>query len=115
VAFDDRTRTRLTNLYGARAVQVIEIAASDETLLGHLGADTGAIGAEVVHAVRNEAARHLDDVLMRRCTIGAGGWPGDEVVARAADIAARELGWTAAEREEEILTLRSRYFASTAP
>jgi glycerol-3-phosphate dehydrogenase len=111
VAFDDRTRAHLTSLYGARCVDVIEIAAADEVLLSHLGEQTPAIGAEVVHAIRSESARHLDDVLMRRCTIGAARWPGDDVVRHAADIAARELGWTAAQRQEEIEALRSMYFA----
>lgn len=111
VAFDDRTRAHLTGVYGARCVQVIEIAASDGALLARLGAQTAAIGAEVVYAIRHEAARHLDDVLMRRCAIGSGRWPGDDVAVRAADIAARELGWTAAQRNEEIEELKSRYLA----
>jgi glycerol-3-phosphate dehydrogenase len=111
IAFDDQTRAHLTGVYGARCVDVIQIAAADEALLSRLGPGTPAIGAEVAHAIRNESARHLDDVLMRRCTIGAARWPGDEAVARAADIAARELGWTAAQREVEIESLRSRYFA----
>jgi glycerol-3-phosphate dehydrogenase len=115
VAFDDRTRAHLTNLYGARCVDVIAIAATDEVLLSRLGSQTPAIGAEIVHAIRHESARHLDDVLMRRCTIGAGRWPGDDVVAQAADIAARELGWTAEQREEEIETLRSRYERGQTP
>ncbi len=108
ITVPERSRARLTELYGARCVDILEIAAADRGLLAPL-AETHAIGAEVAHAIRREAARHLDDVLMRRCSIAAGGWPGDEVVARAAEIAARELRWTEAQREEEIAALRERF------
>jgi glycerol-3-phosphate dehydrogenase len=113
VALDEQSRAHVTGLYGARSVEVIECAAADPALLFPLGPDTHAVGAEVVHAIRHEAARHLDDVLMRRCTIGAARWPGDEVVARAAGIAAHALGWTDAQRQEEIEALRERYAVAT--
>ncbi len=102
-------RARLTTLYGGRCAEIIEIAARDRALASSLGAATDAIGAEIVHAVRNESARRLDDVVMRRCTIGAAAWPGDAVATRAADIAARELGWNDARRRQEIDALRDRY------
>ena len=108
ITVPERSRARLTELYGARCVDILEIAAADRGLLAPL-AETLAIGAEVAHAIRREAARHLDDVLMRRCSIAAGGWPGDAAVTRAAEIAARELRWTEAQREEEIASLRERF------
>ena len=109
VTLTGRIRDRLTSLYGARCTAVIEIAAVDRALALPLAPGTDAIGAEIVHAIRHESARHLDDVLMRRCTIGAATWPRDEVVARAAEIAARELNWTDAERQQEVEALRARY------
>ncbi len=105
----EAARAHLSRLYGARCVDVLDIAAHDRGLLAPLGGHTPAIGAEVVHAIRREAACRLDDILMRRCSIGADAWPGEQVVNRAADIAARELGWTDAQRAEEIASLRERF------
>jgi glycerol-3-phosphate dehydrogenase len=109
VTLPDAVRARLTTVYGARCVAVIEIAAADRTLLAPIAADSPIIGAEVAHAIRHEAARHLEDVVMRRCGFGAGSWPGDAIAARTAEIAALELEWTEAQRALEIRTLRERY------
>jgi glycerol-3-phosphate dehydrogenase len=109
VTLSERSRARLTSVYGARLVGILEIAAADRALLDPLTPDTPAIGAEVAHAIRNEAARHLDDVVMRRCGFGASAWPGDAVVTRAAQIAAQELGWSDEQRAAEINALRGRY------
>jgi glycerol-3-phosphate dehydrogenase len=102
-------RARLTMTYGARCVDVIERAASDAALREPLGPGTSAIGAEVTHAARHEAARRLDDILMRRLGIGAAAWPGDAIAGRAADLAARELDWDAAQRDAELARLRRMY------
>jgi glycerol-3-phosphate dehydrogenase len=109
ITLSDASRGWLIAVHGARCVDVLQIAARDRALLAPLGPSEPAIGAEVTHAIRNEAARHLDDVLMRRCGIGAAAWPGDDVVARAAEIAGRELDWSEVQRYEEIETLRARY------
>jgi glycerol-3-phosphate dehydrogenase len=109
VTLPDASRAHITGMYGSRCVEIIEIAASEPVLLEPLGAGTPAIGAEVVHAIRREAACHLDDVLMRRCGIGAAAWPDGDVVTRAAELAARELRWSEAQRDEEISALRARY------
>ncbi|HSL21825.1 MAG TPA: FAD-dependent oxidoreductase [Vicinamibacterales bacterium] len=103
------SRERIASLYGARCPAIIEIAARDRSLLQPLGPGTHAIGAEVVFAIVSEAARRLDDVIMRRTEIGAGGWPGDEIVARAAELGARQLGWTDARRAEEVARLRGLF------
>lgn len=105
----EATRTRVTALYGARCVDVIELAASDAELREPLGAKTPAIGAEIAFVVRHESAYHLDDILMRRTGLGAAAWPGDDITARAAEVAARELGWNPTEGDEQIARLRARY------
>jgi glycerol-3-phosphate dehydrogenase len=109
ITLDPRTRERLVSLYGARAVGIIHLAAEEAALAQPLASQTAAIGAEVVHAVRHEAARRLDDVIMRRTGLGAARWPGDAVVARASDLLARELRWSDAERAAEVDRLRDLY------
>ncbi|MEX2248494.1 MAG: glycerol-3-phosphate dehydrogenase C-terminal domain-containing protein, partial [Parvibaculum sp.] len=57
------------------------------------GPNVAEIGAQVVHAVRHEMARHLADVVFRRTGLGTLGHPGPDVISRAAELMARELGW----------------------
>jgi glycerol-3-phosphate dehydrogenase len=64
--------------------------------------------AEVVHAVRAEMARTLDDVLSRRTRARI--LARDDTAAAAADVAtlmAGELGWTPAQTAEQVATFRS--------
>ena len=63
----------------------------------------------IVHALREEMAQTLIDVVVRRTGLGAAGYPGDAV---AADIAARmqaELGWSEEQRTRELTSLKRFY------
>ncbi len=73
-----------------------------------LASGTRTIGAEVVHAVRNEMAVHLSDIALRRTTLAVTGWPGDEAVAAAARLASAELAWSADRERAETTALRER-------
>ena len=63
----------------------------------------GAVGAQVVHAVRREYARRLDDVVFRRLSLvhetPDAGLAGLDRVAR---LMARELGWDEERRRQEV-------------
>jgi glycerol-3-phosphate dehydrogenase len=99
---------RLTTLYGGAAVEVRHLADDDE-LARPLAPGCPATAAEVVHAVRNELAARLDDILLRRLALGDGGYPGDEVAAAAGAIAARELGWAEERLDAERRRLRAHF------
>ena len=63
----------------------------------------------VAHAVNEEMAQTLSDVVIRRTGLGAAGYPGDAVVI---DIATRMqvlLGWSRERTEQEVETLRRFY------
>lgn len=109
VTIEPSSRARLTFLYGARVEDIITLAAADRDLARPLAEGTAAVGAEVAHAVRRESAQHLDDIIMRRMTIGSSGWAGDAVVRAAARIAAAELKWDETRVDDEIARLRDRY------
>jgi glycerol-3-phosphate dehydrogenase len=98
---------RLVSLYGARAKDVLEHAAAAPDLIQPFDPQTGALGAEVVHAVRCEWAENLQDVLMRRTMAGLA--PGMAVGAdeAAAAIAARHLGWDQARCSREVAEYRA--------
>ncbi len=49
--------------------------------------------AEVVHAVREEMAQKLGDIVFRRTDLGTGGNPGEHALRECADLMASECGW----------------------
>jgi glycerol-3-phosphate dehydrogenase len=60
------------------------------------------IRAEVVHAVREEMAEKLGDVVFRRTDLGTGAHPGEEAIAASAELMAAELGWGSGRTQAEI-------------
>jgi len=80
-----------------------------------LGA-TKVIKAEVVHAVREEMAQTLDDIVFRRTDLGTAGHPGNDALEACADLMASELGWDAGRREGELARVEAVFprFSGTA-
>lgn len=64
--------------------------------------DDGEIMAEVIFAVREEMARTLADIVMRRTGIGTLGNPGENILRKVANAAAKELNWDENKIEKEI-------------
>ena len=79
--------------YGARHTQVLDLVKQDASLGQRIREDRLEILAEVAFSIQNEMALTLCDVLTRRTGIGTLGHPGDEVLEKTADLAARLLGW----------------------
>ena len=52
--------------------------------------------------MRHEMARTLKDILFRRTGLGTLGHPGDKVLKRVADLAAKELKWNSARLKKEL-------------
>jgi glycerol-3-phosphate dehydrogenase len=67
------------------------------------------VGAEVIHAIRDEMACTLADIVIRRTELGAMGHPGEELVRAAAAIAAEELNWDGDRRNREIAAVNEFY------
>jgi glycerol-3-phosphate dehydrogenase len=101
------TSARLVRVYGTRAEEIAQIAASDESLAHRIADEPGTVGAEVLYAVRHEAAETLTDILMRRTMIGLGPSVGIGPDREAADIAMRWLGWDAERAEREVDAFRA--------
>ena len=97
---------RLVDLYGARAVEVLELAGNSDELRAPIDASTGAIGAELLFAVEYEFAKTLSDVYMRRTMIGLDPGHGLGSVDRAAAILGDHLGWAPSRRGAEIEAYR---------
>ena len=91
----------LARNYGTEYKEIAKLAREDQALSETLN-DDGEIQAQVVYAIRNEMARTLSDIVMRRTGIGTLGNPGEEVLRKVADVAARELRWDKEKTEKEI-------------
>ncbi|UCE03248.1 MAG: glycerol-3-phosphate dehydrogenase [Candidatus Latescibacterota bacterium] len=92
----------LYRVYGARAPRVLALVHENDALGRALCAHQPHIGAEVVIAVREEMALHLDDWYLRRSCVGFHACHGFDSLERVADLFAAELGWNAATRAQEI-------------
>jgi glycerol-3-phosphate dehydrogenase len=99
--FKSSTMDYLGRNYGTEYAEVIKLARADKNLSVTLNED-GEIMAQVVYAVRNEMARTLSDILMRRTGIGTLGNPGEDVLREVAQVAAKELQWSLEKVEQEI-------------
>ncbi|RMF65662.1 MAG: hypothetical protein D6743_07665, partial [Calditrichaeota bacterium] len=65
-------------------------------------AETRVLRAEVVHAVREEMAVKLSDVVRRRTELGSGEHPGKAALHECAALMAEELGWSKERMRDEI-------------
>lgn len=88
------TLQRLQRLYGTRSHCILDIVAAAPELAEVLDAETGAIAAEIVYAVRSEFAQTMADVLLRRTLLGYRADRGRSLLAAFGTIAKRHLGWT---------------------
>lgn len=93
----------LSARYGTRAPIVARIAAGRPELAATLARGCPALGAEVVHAIRNEMAHSLHDFLIRRTSLS---WrypvEAEAAAPAVARIMAAELGWDSIRAEQEL-------------
>ncbi|MBV8860041.1 MAG: glycerol-3-phosphate dehydrogenase [Acidobacteria bacterium] len=97
---------RLLKVYGARASEVLRLAQTDAELSQVISEETGSIGAEVVHAFREELAETLADCLMRRTMVGLNSELGLDALDGAARLAQKFLGWDEGRASGEVEAYR---------
>lgn len=102
-------RERLARAYGSHWTEVAAIIDQSPDLAASLSPTCATTRAEVAHAVREECAASLSDVLLRRTGAGAAGHPGREAVEAAAAVLAAELGWDAARMARETTAFDAVY------
>jgi len=98
----------LLHAYGSHYTNVVAILDEEPALVQRLAADLPYIKAEVVHAVRNEMAMTLTDLLNRRLHLlmeesnqGLG------QAEDAANLMAREMGWTDEQRRAQLAAYKA--------
>lgn len=101
--------TRLINRYGTLLYDLLDLIGSEPDLGAELAGAPGYLRAEIVYAVTNEGALHLDDVLERRTRISFE-YPerGAAAVDEVADLVAAQLGWTPKQRAAEVASYLAR-------
>lgn len=99
----------LVSNYGTRYRQVVDLIDADQKLAELVPGSNEVIGAEIVHAVREECACRLVDVIMRRTDLGTLGHPGNQAITACADLMCAELGWDQERRAAEIAALEREY------
>ena len=96
------TRAHLTSIYGARAREVLDLTRADRSLASPLCPHHQGMEAEIVHAVQNEWARTLGDVLLRRNALGLSACQALDCVESVADRMGAMLGWDPDQKRKEI-------------
>jgi glycerol-3-phosphate dehydrogenase len=105
----------LAGRHGSLAVQVQRLIDADASLGEPLVAGLPYVRAEAVHAVRNEMARSLDDVLSRRTRSRMLERTATLAAAPAvAQLIAADLGWDDAEIDRQVATFRALVSAEVA-
>jgi glycerol-3-phosphate dehydrogenase len=99
----------LITRYAEGAATILGLVAEGDDLVRPLAPDVDTIGAEVVHAVRDEMAVRLNDIVFRRTGLGAAGAPSEDALRACARIAAGELGWDLARESEEVAGVKREY------
>jgi len=98
----DETIWQLVRNYGSDYRAVLKYIHADPGLGRRLGVSSGVIRAEVSHAVREELALTLPDVVFRRTELGTAGHPGADALETCAALMAQELGWDLARTAREL-------------
>ncbi|MCK4823922.1 hypothetical protein KA005_49670, partial [bacterium] len=91
-ALNTRKVRALVHNYGSQYQHVLKYAKEEPTWIESVGEST-VLKAEVIHAVREEMAQKLADVVFRRTDLATGEYPGDDTVETCARLMSSELGW----------------------
>lgn len=109
LGFSPSVMEGLLHRHGDRIDDVVELMYEDPSLAEPFSDTLPYRKAEAVIAIRNEGARTLGDILVRRTRAAMETPDGGEAAARGLrDIMARELGWDDVRFEAELDTLLSR-------
>ena len=98
----------LAHCYGSDYGAVLQYLGENPALAQTVGVPT-VIKAQVVHAVREEMAQKLGDVVFRRTDLGAAGYPGEDSLRCVAEVMKSELHWAASHLEKEVDEVNVRF------
>ncbi|MDF1550142.1 MAG: glycerol-3-phosphate dehydrogenase C-terminal domain-containing protein, partial [Bacteroidales bacterium] len=103
--FSENTIEYIGRNYGTESSSVFKIANGNKKMSEVLNAE-GEILAEVVYAIEEEMAKTLKDIFLRRTGLGTLGDPGNHLINKVADLAAKLLSWNEQQKKDEIENLK---------
>lgn len=106
--FKSENMLSLLHSYGSKYKEVLKYADSGSQSNGKAG-DENLLKAEVIHAIREEMAQKLGDIVFRRTDIGTVEHPGRKTLQQCADIMAGELGCSKSQLEGELDEVENFY------
>ncbi|KQV75935.1 glycerol-3-phosphate dehydrogenase [Aeromicrobium sp. Root344] len=93
----------LLHRYGSLTLELLDLIAERPDLGQPLTGADDYLRAEIVYAATHEGARHLDDAIARRTRISIETFDrGTDVAVEVAELMAGVLGWTKAQRDNEV-------------
>lgn len=106
---DDRIIRQLVCNYGSEYPQVLKYLEEDSAWTQRIDSTSQVIKAEVIHAIREEMAQKLADVVFRRTELGSAGNPGEKALKNCADVMAKELNWNEEKTQTELAEVRAAF------
>jgi glycerol-3-phosphate dehydrogenase len=106
--FDDDISNALICNYGSRYHDVLQYLKSNDSMGERIGG-SAVLRAEIFHAIQNEMALKLSDVVFRRTDLATGENPGDSALSVCAEIMAMEMGWSQQRLKEEIEEVKKTF------
>jgi glycerol-3-phosphate dehydrogenase len=103
------TLRHLAHLHGARLPLLLKGARLTDLM--PLGPSMD-VPAQIAFAVREEMALTLEDVVMRRTSLGQFGRPPAQALTQVTELMAAELGWSVQKQQQEIVSLAPLYEAA---
>ncbi len=95
--------------YGTAYDKILDYGTLDKKWMELLPDTKEVLNAEMLHGVREEMAKKLSDVVLRRTDLGTAINPGETALKESAKIMADELGWDEARMNKEIEEVRKIY------
>jgi len=96
-----RSAELVARLFGAAYTRIVDVVSANPELAEPVS-EAGDVGAQVVVAVADEAARTLSDIVDRRLVVGTIHAPSADTLTHVARIAGELLGWSPDRRLDEV-------------
>ncbi len=98
----------LLHHYGSRFAEVLKASDATPDFAAPVG-ESAIIKAQAAHAIRQEMAQDLGDIVFRRTDLATGAYPGQGALQDVVAVAAPMLGWDETRIKSEIDSVRSRF------
>ncbi len=104
---DAGTVRHLIGFYGSRTDKIFQLAKDDPSLGQAISPESRDVYAQVVLSIREEGAKTVSDIVLRRMHLGITASRGLPQTEKITEIAGKELGWTDEEKRHRIEEFRN--------